>query len=497
MTIRTRLALGLSAIALLLVVPLLLALRSLQRLHDATEELRDREFAASFLLGRIRTGSDDLRRAEDRLLYVRDVASREAMAGALNRLLAMADSLDAYALDTAARHVRAAIGEVSQFAPLEYAASLEGQLARAESISTAHVRPAIARVDGWTGQAERDLRVRTQARVNAAALATEQATQLSAASLALALTLALGIGVWLTRSISRPVRDLEQGMRAVADGDFSHELALAPSRGDEFGRLAGSFYTMAQQLSELDRLKAEFVSVASHELRTPINVILGYLQLLEEGVYGELTPSQRDISRTLEAQTQSLSRLVRQLLDISRFEAGGAKLEPRRTDLTAFLDELESAFRVLALQREIGFVVQRGPGLPGDVHWDSDRMNEVLGNLLSNAFKFTERGGRVELSVESIDGCVQMEVRDTGAGIPAEQLPHIFEKFYQADNQRDSSKGGTGLGLAIAKGIVEAHRGTITCDSTPGVGTTFTIVMPTRASGRRPALQREEAATPA
>jgi signal transduction histidine kinase len=177
---------------------------------------------------------------------------------------------------------------------------------------------------------------------------------------------------------------------------------------------------------------------------------------------------------------------------VSRFEAGGGKLEVRRVKLAQFLDELERAFHVLALQREIRFVVRRGDGLPDEVMWDADRMNEVLGNLLSNAFKFTERNGTVEMTVEPTesDAAVQIEVRDSGAGIPAEQLPHVFEKFFQADNQEAASAKGSGLGLAIAKTIVEAHGGTIACDSTPGVGTTFTLVLPTRTGGRRTSAAR-------
>jgi len=248
---------------------------------------------------------------------------------------------------------------------------------------------------------------------------------------------------------------------------------------------------MARQLRELDKLKAEFVSVASHELKTPLNVILGYLSLLDEGVYGQLTPKQREVLQTIETQCQSLNRLVKQLLDVSRFEAGGGKLEPRRVDLCAFLDDLESAFQVLAHQRGVEFEVTVGNDLPREVVWDEDRINEVLGNLLSNAFKFTDRFGRVELAVHAVANGVQMDVRDTGAGIPASQLPHVFQKFYQADNQAAAAAKGTGLGLAIAKEIVEAHRGTISVDSTPGVGTTFSIVLPARATpGRRPTPPR-------
>ncbi len=499
MTIRTRLALGLLAISLVLVIPLIIALRSLSDLHDATAELRDREFAGSLLLGRIRTASDDLRRAEDRLVVVSDVPSREAMSEALGRLLLMTDSLDAYALDSAARNIRAALGEIAQLAPIEYRAALAGETDVADSISREQVRPAIGRVERSTLLAERMLRDRMQSRVTDAANATERAKEMSALALAAAMTLALVIGILLTRSISRPVRELERGMRAVADGDFSHQLPIRANRRDEFGRLAHSFKTMAGQLRELDRLKAEFVSVASHELKTPINVILGYLQLLQEDVYGALTPKQREICQTLASQAQSLSRLVRQLLDVSRFEAGGGKLDLRRVRLASFLGDLEQAFRVLAHQRGVRFNVERGGFLPDEVVWDEDRMSEVVGNLLSNAFKFTDRGGAVDLVVTADDDLVHLVVRDSGVGIPPEHLPYVFEKFFQADNQGASAVKGTGLGLAIAKGIVTAHGGSIAVESEPGQGTTFSVVMPIavspsrRLTPRRLAAQEQEA----
>jgi Signal transduction histidine kinase len=336
-------------------------------------------------------------------------------------------------------------------------------------------------IDRLIARTEARLREETRDKADKVAGVTDDAQRTAAGSLAIALLLATLIAIWLTRSISRPVHDLEKGMKAVADGDFTHRLPMAESRNDEFGRLADSYQRMASQLAELDKLKAEFVSVASHELKTPINVIVGYLELLQENIYGELSPKQREICATLGKQAQTLTRLVKRLLDISRFEAGGGKLERRQIDLDRFLHAFESSFQVLALQREISFRVVRGDNLPAHVLWDEDRINEVLGNLLSNAFKFTDRGGTVELAVEGMDNEVTITVRDSGAGIPAEQLPHIFEKFYQASNQAQSSARGTGLGLAIAREIVEAHGGTISVSSSMGVGTTFTITLPARA----------------
>jgi signal transduction histidine kinase len=142
---------------------------------------------------------------------------------------------------------------------------------------------------------------------------------------------------------------------------------------------------------------------------------------------------------------------------------------------------------VLANQRAISFSVDHGRGLPENVYWDEDRINEVLGNLISNAFKFTPRGGKVSLKVAPVDDSIVVTVSDVGAGISAEHLPHIFDKFFQADNQAQAATKGTGLGLAIAREIVEAHGGDITVESEVGVGTTFVVSLPVQPlSARRP-----------
>src|SRR5205807_85566 len=141
-----------------------------------------------------------------------------------------------------------------------------------------------------------------------------------------------------------------------------------------------------------------------------------YLDLLKEGIYGELSPEQKKILETIGKQADTLTRLVKRLLDISRFEASGGKLDVRQIDVRRFFRTLESSFSVLAAQRDIAFTVDHSASLPASVHWDEDRINEVLGNLVSNAFKFTRRGGKVSLSVETDDGNVVISVADTGAG---------------------------------------------------------------------------------
>jgi signal transduction histidine kinase len=395
-----------------------------------------------------------------------------------------ADSLRAYNLDSAANTIQRLTDEIARRIPVYQEILATGTDDDVEAFSAALLTGPVTRTESAIRQAESVLRGRLGDGVRAAQERAQTAQSVSAGAFAIAGLLVLGISILTWRTIANPIRDLEDGMAAVAGGNFSYRIRVSPRRDDEFGRLAVSFRSMADQLLQLDRLKAEFVSIASHELKTPINVVLGYLQLLQEGVYGPVTPRQREILATLETQSRSLARLVHQLLDMSRFEAGGGKLEIRSVHLPQFLEDLEQSFRVLAIQRGIAFEIERAGAIPNEVFWDPDRVNEVLGNLLSNAFKFTERGGAVTLRIEGMEDIVTLEVRDTGAGIPPEQLPHVFEKFYQASNQEAAAQIGTGLGLAIAKQIVVAHGGEVAVDSTVGVGTTFYITMPVRGGTR-------------
>ncbi len=488
MNLQARLNAGMIAIVVVMVAPLVLSLRSLQRLQGQTVELRDREYAATLLLGRMRSVHDELSQGTKVLTLVPSDTTRQILMDRLETLSRQADTLQRLADVGAISRLRAAVARLAEQTPRAYSLSRTGRTRTADSIVDIIMRPALEDIDRVMQNTELALQERTSERVQEFADATADARLFGIGALGISTVLAFFIALLLSRSISGPMRELDAGMRAVAEGQFAHPLAIAAERSDEFGRLAESYRSMASQLQELDRLKAEFVSIASHELKTPVNVMLGYLQLLQENVYGELTPKQREICDTLTTQTQLLSRLVRQLLDVSRFDAGGGKLDVKPVVLEDFLSDLERAFRVLAMQRDVGLEVRREHDLPHEVQWDPERINEVLGNLLSNAFKFTGRGGRVSLSVARDGDEVRMRVRDTGAGIPGEQLPHIFEKFYQADTHTPMALRGAGLGLAIAKSIVTAHSGTISVESRVGVGTTFTIRLPLRVVRRVPAV---------
>ena len=485
MTLRARLALSLVIIAAVLIVPLLVARNSIERLKTDVHDLREGEFQASLVLGRLRDALADVRSREVALPFIKGDSVYKELITSLERARQLAASLDKFKLDSSAAPIQRALAVVGPAVDAEYEAARTDQGEKADSISRTLVAPALRDAEIAVNPAEMVLRMRTSDRVAEAETALEDAERVSLAALAVAILLATGIAIALARSISKPVGALVEGMAAVADGELDHKLKFDVTRRDEFGRLAQSYQEMSRQLAELDKLKAEFVSIASHELKTPINVILGYLQLMQEGVYGPLTEKQIPVTKTIEAQAKTLARLAAQLLDVSRFEAGGGRIEPRPIKLPAMLDELERAFHVLAVQRGIDFKVTRKANLPDDVTWDWERINEVTGNLLSNAFKFTPAGGRVELIAAPHENGVCIEVRDSGAGIAPGQLKHVFEKFYQADNQKAASAKGTGLGLAIAKEIVEAHQGKISVQSAQGHGTTFTIILPEAVVNRR------------
>lgn len=208
-------------------------------------------------------------------------------------------------------------------------------------------------------------------------------------------------------------------------------------------------------------------------------MIGGYAEILDEGHLGAITAEQRESLRTISDQVNLLTSLVNQLLDLSRFEPGAFHLLMEEVHVHDLMAGVSMAFEALARPQEIDFVVQVDPSAPTTVTGDMDRLrNEVLGNLLSNAFKFTPRGGRIVVRASGVEGARRVEVEDSGEGIPPDQLPRVFEKYYQHRSQARSQ--GAGLGLAIARDIVEGHGGRIGATSEVGTGTTFWFTVPRR-----------------
>jgi PAS domain S-box-containing protein len=240
--------------------------------------------------------------------------------------------------------------------------------------------------------------------------------------------------------------------------------------------LETAFKEQYDQLKQLDRLKGDFVNAVSHELRTPLTSIIGYAEFLEEGIGGALSSQQNAFVSEIRASAERLDHLVNDLLDYARIEAGTFRLRLAPGDLRAAVEAVLSSLEPQAKRAKL-FVAADLPADPVVVPMDTQRIEQVLTNLVGNALKFTERGG-ITVKVERREAQVYCAVSDTGEGIAASDLPRLFNRFSQLE--AGTRKGGTGLGLSIAKSIVEAHGGQIGVQSEKGVGTTFWFTIPQR-----------------
>ncbi len=299
---------------------------------------------------------------------------------------------------------------------------------------------------------------------------------------------ALVLGSLLFRQITAPLGALSAAAEAVTAGDLSRTVEV--SSNDEIGRLGRSFNTMASSLARAETLRHNMVVDIAHELRTPLAVIQGNLEALLDGVF-DLT---LDNVASIHEETMLLSRLVADLRDLALAEAGQLKLARERADLTALAARVVDSFQAQALEKGVTLTAELAPDGSTDpvlsgaeglaevlppMEVDVQRVSQVLFNLLSNALRYTPTGGTITVRAEHVGGQVQVAVADTGEGIPPEDLPHVFERFYRADKSRARASGGSGLGLAIAKQIVEAHGGRIWAKSWIGVGSTFVFTLPT------------------
>ena len=286
-----------------------------------------------------------------------------------------------------------------------------------------------------------------------------------------ALVVSLLLGIFLARTLTRPIREITTATRAVAEGDLAHKVPVR-SR-DELGELATSFNLMSSKLAHSVNLRRQMTADIAHELRTPISVILGHTEAMHDGV---LPPSEEtfDIIRD---EALRLERMVEDLRTLSRADAGELVLNCRLTPVQDLVDQAIKAYRPHATKKDIKLHLEIYPNLP-DVNIDPDRMAQVLSNLLSNALRYTPQGGDITLSTKHTAGDVEIRVHDSGPGIEPEELPNVFDRFYRTDKSRQRESGGSGLGLAIAKSIVEGHGGRIWAESDSDKGTTIVIALP-------------------
>ena len=302
----------------------------------------------------------------------------------------------------------------------------------------------------------------------------------------LAVVVAVLLGYFLSRRITLPLRRLTLAAGRVASGDFSGRVEVRSK--DELASLAAAFNTMAESLAKAEEQRRRLFSDIAHELKTPIAVIQGNLEAIADGV-ADPTPER---VASLREETALLTRLVTDLRDLSLAEAGQLKLHPQSTDLGELVKGTVVGLQTRAEERGVEVAASAEEGLPL-VLADPDRVGQVLRNLISNALRYTPSGGAIRVSA-GLDGrtgrssqgarFAQVSVADTGSGIPPEDLPHIFDRFYRVDKSRSRASGGTGLGLAVVKQLVEAHGGSVWAESELGKGTVFRFTLPTTSPVR-------------
>lgn len=313
----------------------------------------------------------------------------------------------------------------------------------------------------------------------------------------------LGVGILAALVVAgqliRPLQKIAWGTRQIAAGRLSYRLHLG--RGDELGRLADDFDRMAERLGELDRMKEDFVSNVTHELRSPLSAIQSYVNLMTEDFRAGRHGNTMDHLTVVRNNATRLAKFVNDILDLAKIEAGSGKLRLTSVPVFEILLEVETLFRLKARENAISLTV--APPDPAlTAHADEGAVHQIITNLVSNALKFTPAGGQVTLSAtstvssandpllaQSLNNAdpdhknrifMRLSVSDTGRGIDRESLARIFDRFEQVKEAKDSVKGlkGSGLGLAISRGLAEAQGGKLLAESVPGQGSVFSLYLP-------------------
>lgn len=485
MTLRTRFLLSLLGVIALPTLASLFGLNRLNKVRDIASDLRSRAATGAFAVGQLRTGLADFDRYSHEYVATQDPALGVQMRGALAGMAGQIQRLR-----------EAGFGEAMARAPFPLP-DLTAMAFRTDSLMSAAIAGSGSALDSATAylgagakpfitRAGSSVRLLTdtinqesadmvaQAQQNMLAATTAATTAILAAVVA-----ALLLGILFAGFLIRPLERLRAAMGQVASGDFDVPPDLPLERRDEIGELFRSFRSMAVRLAELDRMKAEFVGVASHDLKTPISVITGYAELIEEELAESLQGRALDLVHSLGRQTEVLGKRLNQLLEISRIEAGHARLGLEEINVLHFADSLREQFGPVARRKEVQLAVELHDSTPRFMIADPDSLREdILGNLIGNAIKFTPPGGSVNVRIRGEAGQVLFDVVDTGPGISTDELEFVFEKYYQGRLGRRMGGDGAGLGLAIARAAVASHDGRIGVRSRAGRGAAFHVLLP-------------------
>lgn len=293
-----------------------------------------------------------------------------------------------------------------------------------------------------------------------------------------ALISAILASFFISRQVVTPMLRMMSLSHRIAEGEYEERLSLPggqqADQTDELGQLALSFNQMADKLEKTETMRRQLIGDVTHELRTPLTAVKGYLEGLMDGVL----PPDPETYQQIHSEIDRLQRLVNDLQELSRVEAGAIQLQLAPVSPASLIERIQSALGRQFEEKNIQLVTDVEPGLP-DVLVDKDRIIQVLTNLVGNALQYTPNGGKVTMTTRRERSEILFSVKDTGIGISAEQLTHVFNRFYRTDKSRNRASGGSGIGLTIAKALVQAHQGKIWAESSgEGKGSTFSFLIP-------------------
>ncbi len=378
----------------------------------------------------------------------------------------------------------------------------DGRIADAMTALRTREEPIYRRIEGLVGQLVAAEEARMASLRRGIDAANRRSLRVMAGFAAVSIVLALLGGFVISWSFILPVRAAHDFLSEVAEGRFGGTIVV-PNR-DDFGALAEHMNRMSRELHRLDeerrvaaeelsrlndrlsqasRAKSEFLANMSHELRTPLNAILGFTELMLDELYGQVPPTLREPLTDIQTNGRHLLRLINDVLDLSKIEAGRLELGGGEYSVQEIVDVVHTSLRSLALEKGLAFAATVSPDIP-PARGDGRRLTQCLMNLAGNALKFT-RQGRVDIDVRLDGESLVYRVSDTGIGIPKDEVENVFAEFRQVDAAITREYGGTGLGLSITKRLVELHGGRIWVESELGKGSTFFFTVPLHADGGR------------
>lgn len=502
MRLSSRIALGYLALVALMTVLAVHQLSLVQRLHGENRRLAGVDLEASRAALRLRAHRDTLSRLSRIFFVRRDAAYADELAVVRGRVDSELESLRGLPLSADERDALddlAARWERYE----ELATDTEERVLGGGAVERRALLSALESVSSALGGLEEASRTAARTRVEDSAAAASRARTAAWGVTAVALAAGLLLALAVAASVARPLRRLARGTRELARGDFAHRVP--PTGGPELAALARDFNSMADRLGELDRLKRDFVSAVSHDLKAPLASMQETTRLLLDGTPGTLDDDQRRLLRLNLESGERLGEMIADLLEVARLEAGALELDLEREDLAALAHRAADEVCGLAAARRVEIDLST-PDLPVPVDADAALLVRAVWNLLSNAVKFSPAGARIELEVRTFGappdlarayrrppelgaaaagGWAALEVRDHGPGIPDADKERVFDRFHRVDPDHRGVQG-TGLGLAIARGVAEGHGGHLWVeDGEDGSGSRFVLLLP-----RRPAAER-------